>query len=138
MDLDTPVHPDSETLRTSGSSTPTDPANRTAENQDPSTGNLFQQLLIQYIQMQIRNDTIMTQMIRRLLNLEGTSLIKDPIVNYGHKIPVPKWIRDMSFEAWKQKILNFKEQSLMNENQKLILILESLKKLRRDRNSKIG
>ena len=83
MDLDTPVHPDSETLRTSGSSTPTDPANRTAENQDPSTGNLFQQLLIQYIQMQIRNDTIMTQMIRRLSNSEGTSPIRihSPIIN---------------------------------------------------------
>ena len=35
----------------------------------------------------------------------------------------------MSFEAWKQKILNFKEQSLMNKNQKLILVLESLKKI---------
>ena len=34
----------------------------------------------------------------------------------------------MSFEAWKQKILNFKEQSSMNKNQKLILVLESLKK----------
>ena len=32
----------------------------------------------------------------------------------------------MSFEAWKQKILNFKEQSSMNKNQKMIL--ESLKK----------
>ena len=99
MDLDTPVHPDSETLRTSGSSTPTDPANRTAENQDPSTGNLFQQLLIQYIQMQIRNDTIMTQMIRRWSNLEETSPIKDPLVNYGHKTPIPEWNRDMSFKA---------------------------------------
>ena len=34
----------------------------------------------------------------------------------------------MTFKVWKQKIVNFKTQSSMNENQKLILILESLKK----------
>ena len=34
----------------------------------------------------------------------------------------------MLFEAWKRKILNFKAQGLMNENQKFILILKSLKK----------
>ena len=52
----------------------------------------------------------------------------NPPANHGHKVPVPEWNQDMSFEAWKRKIFNFKAQSLMNENQKLILILESLKK----------
>ena len=34
----------------------------------------------------------------------------------------------MSFKALERKILNFKEESPMNKNVKLILILESLKK----------
>ena len=76
MDLDIPVNADYETLRTSGSSTPTDPANTTAENQDLSKGNLFQQFLIQQAWMQQQNETIMTQMIRRLSNSEGTSPIR--------------------------------------------------------------
>ena len=61
-------------------------------------------------------------------NSEGTSPRINPPANYGYKLPVPEWNQDMSFEAWKRKIFNFKAQSLMNENQKLILILESLKK----------
>ena len=78
--------------------------------------------------MQQQNETLMNQMIQRLSSSDGTSPRRDPLINYGHKFPVPEWNRDMSFEGWKQKILNFKEQSSMNENQKLILLLESLKK----------
>ena len=95
---------------------------------DPSMMNLFQQLLLQHTQMQQQNKTLMTQMIRRMSNSEGTSPRMNPPANYGYKLPVPEWNQDMSFEAWKRKILNFKPQSSMNENRKLILILESLKK----------
>ena len=116
-DLDTSVHADHETPRILGSSTPIDPAkltNTTAGNQGPSTENLFEQLLIQHKQMQQQNKTLMTQMIRRLSSLEGTSPRMDPPANYRYKLSVPKWIMEMSFEACKWKIINFKTQSSMN------------------------
>ena len=91
---------------------------------DANTANFFQQLLMQQSQMQQQSQSFMTQMFQSMSSSGGMN----PPVNHGYKLPVPEWNQDMSFEAWKRKIFNFKAQSSMNENQKLILILESLKK----------
>merc|ERR1711994_154525 len=95
-----------------------------AGGMDPNTANLFQQLLMQQNQMQQQNQTFMTQMFQTLSGSGGMN----PPADHGYELPVPEWNQDMSFEAWKRKIFNFRSQSSMNENQKLILILESLKK----------
>ena len=102
----------------------TAPMNTAAGGMDLNTVNIFQQLLMQQNQMQQQNQTFMTQMFQTLSGSGGMN----PPANHGYKLPVPEWNKDMSFEAWKRKIVNFKAQSSMNENQKLILILESLKK----------
>ena len=102
----------------------TAPVNTAAGGLDPNTANFFQQLLMQQNQMQQQNQSFMTQMFQSMSSSGGMN----PPANYGYKLPVPEWNQDMSFEAWKRKIFNFKAQSSMNENQKLILILESLKK----------
>ena len=91
MGSDTLIH--NETPMTSGSPTLVYLANLTkitAGNQDPNTENLFQQLLIQHTRMQQQNETLMTQMIRRLSSSDGTSPRRDPLTNYGHKLPVPR------------------------------------------------
>ena len=91
MGSDTLIH--NETLMTSGSPTLVYLANLTkitAGNQDPNTENLFQQLLIQHTRRQQQNETLMTQMIQKLLSSDGTSPRRDPLTNYGHKLPVPK------------------------------------------------
>ena len=100
------------------------PDPETAGGMDPNTANIFQQLLMQQNQMQQQNQTFMTQMFQTLSGSGGMN----PPADHGYELPVPEWNQDMSFEAWKRKIFNFKSQSSMNENQKLILILESLKK----------
>ena len=78
--------------------------------------------------MQNQNQFFMTQMIQSMAGSDGTNPHMNPPPNYGHKLSVPLWNKDISFEAWKQKIFNFKAQSSLNKNQNLILILESLKK----------
>ena len=126
-ELDITVYTGHGTPVTSGTSSPaapTNPLNTAAGSLDLNMVNFFQQLLMQQNQMQQQNQTFMTQMFQSLSGSEGMNLP----TNYGHKLPVSEWNQDMSFEAWKRKIFNFKAQSLMNENQKLILILESLKK----------
>ena len=101
---------------------------------DVNTVHIFQQLLKQ----QQENQLVMTKMIESMAGSEGTSHCMNPPVNYGHKLRVPEWNKEMTFEMWKRKIVNFKTQSSMNENQKLILILESLKKIPKDKIINIG
>ena len=102
----------------------TAPINTAAGGMDLNTVNIFQQLLMQQNQMQQQNQTFMTQMFQTLSGSGGMNTA----ANHGYELPVPEWNQDMSFEAWKRKIFNYKAQSSMNENQKLILILESLKR----------
>ena len=91
MGSDTLIH--NETPMTSGSLTPVYLANltkMTAGNQDPNMVNLFQQFLIQHTRMQQQKETLRTQMIPRLSSSDGTSPRRDPLTNYGHKLPVPE------------------------------------------------
>ena len=48
--------------------------------------------------------------------------------SYGHRLPVPDWNKNLSFEAWKRNIKIWRESIQLEETLKLTLILESLKK----------
>ena len=48
--------------------------------------------------------------------------------NYGHRLPVPEWNKNLSFEAWKRNIKIWRDDNPLEETQKLTLILENLKK----------
>ena len=89
---------------------------------DPNMATFIQQMMTQQNQQM---STFMTTMFQNMS--QGSGGMNLP-ANHGYKLPVPEWNKDMSFEAWKRNILMFRDQSPMNETQKLTMILESLKK----------
>ena len=89
----------------------------TATGVDPNLATFFQQIMTQ------QNQQISTFMTTMFQNMSQSSGGTNPSANHGYKLPVPEWNKDMSFDAWKRNLVMFRDQSPLNETQKLTMIL---------------
>ena len=86
-----------------------------------------QQQIEQIQQNNKSQQDVLVNLIRNMSESEGRSS-RQSNNNYGHRLPVPEWNKNLSFEAWKRSIKIWRESNPLEETQKLTLILESLKK----------